>query len=112
MVDEHRSIAKEMSNGAGGAAVVAAGVGSFVLAVLAIAADQIPDLRQAMIFFRPTGPLSGVTTCAVVMWLACWVLLHFRWRNRTVPLERLSILAIVLLCLSVVLTFPGVANLF
>jgi hypothetical protein len=29
-----------------------------------------------MIFYKPTGPLSGVTTCAIVVWLAAWAILH------------------------------------
>lgn len=102
----------ETKSGAGGAAALAAGIGSFALAVLAIAADQMPSLRQAMIFSRPTGPLSGVTTCACIIWLTFWIVLHLRWRNRNVAMGRIGLLSVVLLALAVLLTFPPVAELF
>lgn len=112
MDQEEGSISREMLNGGGAAAVLAAGAGSFVLAMLAIAAGHISQFRQELIFYRRTGPLSGVTTCVVVIWLAIWAILHLRWRNRTVAIGRISILAVILLCLGVVLTFPPVADLF
>lgn len=98
-------------NGAGAAAALAAGLASALLAILSIVADQFPKIRQAMIFYRPTGPLSGVTTCAIVLWLLLWTGLHLRWRNRTIP-ARMSAIAVVLLCLGVLVTFPPIAELF
>lgn len=99
-------------NGPGAAALLAAGVGALVLAVLAIVADHITLFKTAMIFYKPTGPLSGVTTSAVMLWLIIWVALHARWRKRTVALARISTVTFVLLLLSVLLTFPPVADLF
>lgn len=107
-----KSIAREMPNGGGGAAVISAGLGAFALAVLAILGDQIPRFKQSMIFYRPTGPLSGVTTIAIALWLITWSILHVRWRNRTIAIGRISAVALVLLCLSVLLTFPPLADLF
>jgi hypothetical protein len=64
-----------------------------------------------MIFWRPTGPLSGVTTSAILLWLALWVILHARWRNRDVALARIIAVALVLLGLSLLMTFPPLADL-
>jgi membrane associated rhomboid family serine protease len=99
-------------NGAGAAAILAAGLGSFLLAVLAIAADQSAAIKNLMNFSKPTGPLSGVTTCAIVAWLAAWALLHVRWRKRNLALARVSAIAFVLLIFAVLLTFPPIADLF
>ncbi len=99
-------------NGAGAAAVLAAGIGAFLVAVFAIVADQSPAIKGRMIFWKPTGPLSGVTTCAIVLWLAVWVILHARWRNRNVALARVNAAAFVLLMLGLLLTFPPIADLF
>lgn len=101
-----------MPNGSGAAAVFSAGVGSFVLAFLAILADKVIPIKSLMNFYKPTGPLSGVTTTAVVAWLIVWIILEFRWRNRDLPIRRVVSLALVLLALSLVLTFPPVADLF
>lgn len=103
---------QEMTNGPGSAAALAAGAGIFVLAILSIIADKIPRFGREMIFYRPTGALSGVTTSAIVIWLIVWAFLHFRWRNRTVASGRICAVAIVLLCLGVILTFPPIADLF
>ena len=102
----------ERSNGAGAAAILAAGIGAFLLAVLAILADQSVTIKSMMIFWKPAGPLSGVTTCAIVLWLASWAILDARWRNRSVALAGISATAFVLLILAVLLTFPPIADLF
>ena len=92
-------------NGAGAAAILAAGIGAFFVAIFAILADQSAAIKSAMIFFKPTGPLSGVTTCAIVLW-------HARWRNRSVALARVNAVAFVLLIVGLLLTFPPIADLF
>jgi hypothetical protein len=99
-------------DGAGAAAVLAAGIGAFLVAVFAILADRSAAIKTLMIFWRPTGPLSGVTTCAIVLWLAAWLILHARWRNRSVALARVNTAAFVLLMLGLLLTFPPMADLF
>ena len=65
-----------------------------------------------MVFYKLTGPLSGVTTTAVVVWLAAWLVLDRVWRKKSVALGRISVAALVLLGLAVLLTFPPVADLF
>jgi len=47
--------------------------------VLAIAGDRIAWVKSGMVFYKPTGPLSGVTTTAVVVWLAAWLVLDRVW---------------------------------
>jgi hypothetical protein len=99
-------------NGAGAAAILAAGIGAFLVAVIAILADQSTAIKSMMIFWKPTGPLSGVTTCAIVLWLAAWAVLHARWRNQSVALARINAAAFGLLILGLLLTFPPIADLF
>jgi hypothetical protein len=100
------------SNGFGSAAILAAGIGVFVLAVLAIAADKAASLKQLMVFYKPTGPLSGVTTTAILVWLVVWAILNARWRGRSVALARVNTAAFILLGLSLLLTFPPFVDLF
>ena len=99
-------------NGAGAAAILAAGIGAFLLAVFAISADQSAAIKSLMILWKPTGPRSGVTTCAIALWLAAWAILHARWRNRSVALTRVNAAAFALLILGLLLTFPPIADLF
>jgi hypothetical protein len=104
--------ADNLPNGSGAAAILAAGIGAFSLAIFAIAADHIAWLRKLMMFYKPTGALSGVTTSAIVLWLVVWVILEIVWRNRNVVLGRVAAVAVALLLLSVLLTFPPVGDLF
>jgi hypothetical protein len=101
-----------LPNGSGAAAILAAGIGSFMVAVLAIAADQFASIKRLMVFYKPTGPLSGVTTSAILFWLIAWAILEWRWRKRTVALGRINAVALVLLGLSLLLTFPPLADQF
>jgi hypothetical protein len=101
-----------LPNGSGAAAILSAGIGSFALAVLAIAADKSAAIKSALIFYKPTGPLSGVTTAAILIWLVLWVILDFRWREKTIALTKTNRIAFVLMILSFLLTFPSIADLF
>ncbi len=106
-----KAIQRELPNGSGAAALQAAGIGAFALSVLAIATDQIGWMKQAMMFYRPTGPLSGVTTSAIVIWLAAWGILEWRWRKKTVGMGRVAAIAVAMMVLALLLTFPPVADL-
>ena len=101
-----------IANGSGAAAILSAGIGSFAIALFMILADKSVYMRKLFVFYTPTGPLSGVTTAAILLWLAAWVGLEFRWRRRTVALSRINSIAFVLLGLSLLLTFPPLADLF
>ena len=101
-----------LTNGSGAGAILAAGIGSFALAVLTCAGDKSAAIKNALIFYKPTGPLSGVTSTAIVIWLLTWGILEWRWRNRTVAVGRINAVVLVLLGLSLLLTFPPIVDLF
>ena len=103
---------QDFPNGGGAAAVLAAGIGSLMVAIFAILADKVASFKSLMIFYKPTGPLSGVTTCAILVWLICWAILHRRWSRRMVALGGITKAALILLGLSLLLTFPPIADLF
>jgi|SRR5579871_5532349 len=93
-------------NGAGAAAILAAGLGCFLLGVLTVLGDQSALCKALLNFYKPTGPLSGVTTVAVAVWLVAWAVLHWLWRKRDVPFSRIRLIAFALLALGIVLTLP------
>jgi hypothetical protein len=101
-----------LKSGSGAAALLAAAVACFALAVLAILGDKSDSIRSHLIFYKPTGPLSGVTTCAVLVWLVTWIILEWRWREKTVAVGRIVAVAFALLVLSLILTVPPVGDLF
>jgi hypothetical protein len=101
-----------MPNGSGAAAILAAGIGSFMLAFFSAAAYRFVAFKNLMIFWKPTGPLSGVSTSAILVWLLVWAVLEARWRKRNVALARINAVSFVLLGLSLLFTCPPVADLF
>jgi hypothetical protein len=103
---------RNFPNGGGAAAVLAAGIGAFAVALFALLGDKITWFKNLMIFYKPTGPLSGVTTCAIVVWLAAWCILHWLWSPRMLQMTRIRTVALALLIASVLLTFPPIEDLF
>ncbi len=91
--------------------MLAAGIGSFMLAIFAVLGDKSAAIKSMMNFYKPTGPLSGVTTCAIVVWLVAWAILHRRWSHRMMQLGPICTVAYVLIGLSLLLTFPPIADL-
>ena len=73
--------ARMMPNGPGAAAVLAAGIGCFAMGAVSVVADKLPALARLLNIYRPTGPLSGVSTVAIVVWLAAWAVLHYYWKR-------------------------------
>jgi len=98
-------------NGSGAAAMLAAAIGSLVLAVIALAGDKSVPIKNSLNFYKPTGPLSGVTTVAVVVWFLVWGLLEWRWGRRTVAMSRINRVSLAMLALSILLTFPPIVDL-
>lgn len=100
------STVKSLPNGPGAAAILAAGIGCAALGVLALLGDAFSGIKNFLNFYNPTGPLSGVTTLAIVVWLAAWFVLAQKWRDRDVAISWISAVAFILLAIGLFLTFP------
>jgi hypothetical protein len=101
---------RSTANGPGAAAVLAAGLGCFCMAVFAFAGDKSLPFKNAMNWWKPTGPLSGVSTLGILVWLAAWLLLDRLWARKTVQLGPIVTGATVLLVLAILLTFPPIVD--
>src|SRR5579872_3494208 len=93
-------------NGPAAAALLAAAIGSLALGVLALMADAFGSLGRALSVWPPTGPLSGVTDAAIIVWLIAWFALSRRWARRDLNFRRVNRLAAVLFAAGLLLTFP------
>jgi hypothetical protein len=108
MNDAHQPM---LPNGPGAAAILAAAMGCFALGVLALAGDALPQVAQALNFWKPTGPLSGVTDIAIVIWLAAWFVLARLWAQTSVNLRVVNSASVVMFAAGLLLTFPPVMDL-
>jgi hypothetical protein len=94
------------ANGPAAAAVLSCGLGCLVLGVLTVAADGSKGLSAALNFYPPAGPLSGVTTVAIALWLICWAVLARVWKDKQLAFAKVSAFAFLFLALGLLLTFP------
>ena len=99
-------LASPPANGPAAAALLAAGIGGFTLGVLALAGDAFRGVARALNFWNPTGPLSGVTDVAIVVWLISWFVLARLWAGRNLRLGRINLIAAGLFTAGLLLTFP------
>jgi len=93
-------------NGPGAAAILAAGIGTAVIGILALAGDASSTINKLLTFYNPTGALSGVTTVAIIIWLVSWYALNLRWRSKAVDMAKVNIAAFIGLAIGFLLTFP------
>ena len=103
--------AESSANGSVAAALVAAGAGAAACGVFYIL-GAAETLRGFFSFYAPAGPLSGVSTMAIAVWLATWVVLSRRWMRQTIDIRHAGWVAVCFLLLGLLLTFPPMARIF
>jgi hypothetical protein len=93
------------------AAMVAAGAGSFAMGLFYIL-GAVKSLAPYFNLYKPSGALSGVSTAAIAVWLLVWAVLASRWKTRPVPMRAASAVALGLLVLGLLLTYPPIERMF
>jgi fluoride ion exporter CrcB/FEX len=105
-------IGVERSEGPAVAALLAVGIGAFVLGLLTTLAEASTTIREWLQLTDAVGPLSGKTTFAVIAWLAAWGVLHLALRERGRLTTGVLVTTGVLLAAGLVGTFPVFFELF
>jgi hypothetical protein len=98
--------------GPAAAALLAAGVGCAVLGALTVLVEASPRLKADLTFSNPVGPLSGKTIVATAAWALTWIWLHLLLRRRRMPLVLATTVAVVLIVIGLLGTFPPVFQAF
>src|SRR5437667_6187013 len=88
------------------AAILAAGIGGLALGVVTTLAEASTSIKDALNWNNPVGPLSGKTIVTVLVWLAAWAVLHVVYRRKRYETRRALAIALILIGLGVVGTFP------
>lgn len=94
------------------AAILAAGIGVLAMGVVTTLSEASTSVADALNWYDRVGPLSGKTIIAVVVWLAAWVVLHVALRRKAYENTRALAVALVLIALGVLGTFPTFFDLF
>lgn len=93
-------------NGPAAAVLIAAGIGTLVLGLLATLNEASTDVNEFLAFTDDVGPLSGKTIIAAASFFLSWAILGFMWRQRDLAWRPVLIATIVLLALGFLGTFP------
>jgi len=88
------------------AAIVAGGVGAAALGLFTTLAEASTDIKDWLNWNDDVGPLSGKTIMAVIVWLVAWAILHAIYRGKPYETRRAFTIALVLVGLGVLGTFP------
>lgn len=88
------------------AAILAGGVGAAALGFLTTLAEANENAKEWLDWNADVGPLSGKTIMAVIVWLVAWAVLHLVYRGRPYETRRAFGIAMVLVGLGVLGTFP------
>ncbi|MEK6398694.1 MAG: hypothetical protein V4734_11460 [Terriglobus sp.] len=104
------AISPRLPNGAGAATCLSAGIGAATLGVLSALTDKSPAIKAALIVYKPTGALSGVTTLSVLAWIIAWAVLHMLWSKKEVAVHKVVAITCVLVALCLLLTCPPVVD--
>ena len=105
-VHEEAPAEVERPTGPVAAAVLATGIGAFVLGLLTTLSEASTDVHDFLEFSDDVGPLSGKTILAVIAYFASWGILHVLWRRQNPALRSILIATAALVVLGIVGTFP------
>jgi hypothetical protein len=88
------------------AAIIAAGIGALALGVFTTLASASESIAEFFEWSVRVGPLSGKTISAVIVWLVAWGALYLVLKDKEYESRRALTIALVLVALGVVGTFP------
>lgn len=95
-------------NGPAAAALLAGGMGSAAIGIITLIyeLDDQSGFSQSMTWYKPVGGLSGKSSWAIIIFFISWAILHFVWKDKDTNFARISSLAIALLFVGLIGTFP------
>jgi hypothetical protein len=101
-------------NGPAAAALLAGGIGSAAMGLITLI-YEINDkyaFAKSMTWSKAVGGLSGKSSWAIIIFFVSWAILHYVWKDKETDFARISSIAIALLVVGLLGTFPPVWHLF
>ena len=92
--------------GTAAAALIAAGVGAFVLGLLTTLSEASTGIHDFLQLNDRVGPLSGKTIIASIAYFGALLAFGLIWRRRQLTLKPVLVTSVVLLLLGFLGTFP------
>jgi len=98
--------ATEQPNGLAAAALLAAGIGCFVMGLITSLSEAIKAFGDALNWYNPVGALTGKTLIAILAWGVAWAILAGMWKNRPMDMGKKLKTTYILIGLGLLGTFP------
>lgn len=105
-------VQQDLPNGPVAAVLVAGGIGAAALGIVTTLAEASEALKNALNWYDPVGPLTGKSIVGVIVFLVAWGALHVMYRGKDVNFTRATAVALALLGIALLTTFPPVFELF
>jgi len=104
----------ERPNGPAAAALLAAGIGSAVLGLttLIYELNDASAFAKGLAWVKPVGALSGKSSFGIIAFFVSWIILYFVFRGKETKFSQIATIALVLLLIGLLGTFPPVWHLF
>jgi hypothetical protein len=109
--DDHVELT-DRPNGAFVAAMVSSALGCFVVGLSTVLCEVSDGIKGSLTWWGPAGPLTGKTGAGIILWIISWVALHASIGKKNVSFRMPWIATLVLLGLSLLMTFPPVFTAF
>lgn len=103
---------QDRPNGPVAAALVGGAIGSATIGLMTVLAEASAGMKDALNWWNPAGPLTGKTGAGVIAFLVSWLILHSVFRRKDVNFARVTTIALILLGLGLLGTFPPFFALF
>jgi hypothetical protein len=107
-----QNVQADRPNGPVAAALLAGGLGAATLGVMTILGESITSVGTALNWWNPAGSLVGKTGVAVIAMFASWLVLHFVLKDKEINFGRVTTVALILLLIGILGTFPPFFDLF
>jgi uncharacterized membrane protein YdcZ (DUF606 family) len=111
------TLAKDLTekvNGPVSAALLAGGIGSAAMGMVTLI-YEINDksaFAKSMTWSKAVGGLSGKSMWSIIIFFVSWAILLYIWKDKETDFARISSIAIALLLVGLLGTFPPVWELF
>ncbi len=103
---------KELPNGPAAAALLAGGIGAAIFGLITFFSEVVAPFGTALNWYNPVGPLSGKSILGTVAFFGSWIVLANMWKGKETDFTRVSTVAIALLVVGLITTFPPFWHLF
>jgi hypothetical protein len=103
----------ERPNGPVAAALLAGGIGSAVMGIATLANEVAPKsaFSVSLVWSKAVGGLSGKAGLSIIASFVAWAILYFLLKDKETKFEQMALIALVLLIVGLIGTFPPVWHL-